>query len=181
MNGDISPSNTTDRELRSTPADEVVTETIVAFLRGIGLEVRMGAITDATVLPGITVERGALVIDPARLKFPGDLLHEAGHLAVKPEAERQRASSDLGGDPAEEMMAIAWSYAAAVHLRLPPEVPFHDAGYRGDARSLIENFAAGRYLALPMLQWVGLAYDERRAKEAGAPAYPQMRRWLRGE
>jgi hypothetical protein len=77
------------------------------------------------------------------------------------------------------MMAIAWSYAAAVHLQLPLEVLFHAEGYRGGSQSLIDNFAAGRYLAVPMLQWLGMTYDDKRAKEAGVDPYPNMVKWLR--
>src|SRR5258708_1523489 len=60
---------------------------VLDFLRGIGLAVSIGEIEGPTVLPGIRVVAGGLVVDPARLKHPGDLLHEAGHLAVMP-AER---------------------------------------------------------------------------------------------
>jgi len=74
---------------------------IVAFLRGIGLEVKTRAVAGPTFLPGITVERGVIVFDPVSLQHPGDLLHEAGHLAVKPPLERQSASANLGGDAAE--------------------------------------------------------------------------------
>ena len=35
------------------------------------------------------------------------------------------------------------------------------------------------YLALPTLQWLGMAYDKRRAAEAGVAPFPAMRRWLR--
>ena len=156
-----------------------MTELIVSFLREIGLEVKARTIDEPTFLPGITVDRGLLVFDPARLRYPGDLLHEAGHLAVRPGSERPGVSGDLGNDPAEEMMAIAWSWAALVHLGLPPEVVFHPEGYRGGSQSLIENFAQGRFLAVPMLQWVGMTYDQRRARELQAAAYPQMTRWLR--
>ena len=48
------------------------------------------------------------------------------------------------------MMAIAWSYAAAVHLGLDPAVVFHEAGYRGGSGSLIENFAQERYIGVPI-------------------------------
>ena len=163
----------------TTELDPDETARIVAFLRDIGLEIQSGLIDETTVLPGITVDRGVLIFDPAKLKFPGDLLHEAGHLAVKASAERQQVSSDMSADPAEEMMAIAWSYAAAVHLQLPPEVVFHPEGYRGGSHSLIENFAAGRYLAVPMLQWLGMACDEKRAQETGIAPYPKMISWLR--
>jgi len=152
---------------------------IVAFLREIGLEVQFGTVEGATVLPGINVDRGVLVCDPERLKFAGDLLHEAGHLAVKTPAERRHASSDMGSDPAEEMMAIAWSYAALLQLQLAPDVVFHAEGYRGGSKSIIENFGAGQYFGVPMLQWLGLCHDEKRAKELGTAPFPKMARWLR--
>jgi hypothetical protein len=160
-------------------SNQELTEKIVAFLRDIGLEVRAGSVASGTVLPGISVAQGVLVYDATRLQFPGDLLHEAGHLAVKPAAERKLAGANLGGDPAEETMAISWSYAAILHLQLPPQVVFHPAGYRGGSQSLLENFAAGRHLAVPMLQWLGLTQDEMNARETGAMPYPKMRKWLR--
>ena len=156
-----------------------VTAAIVEFLSSIGLETRAGAVEGTSFVPGITVDRGVIVFDPATMKYPGDLLHEAGHLAVKPPAERARATVDMGSDPAEEMTAIAWSYAAALEIGIPPEVVFHAAGYRGGSQSLIENFAEGRFLAVPMLEWLGMTYGEKRARELGASPYPQMRRWLR--
>ncbi len=173
------PTTIAGTECQPAPPDPVVTARIVEFLRGIGLEVVTGEIDEPTALPGIKVDRGVLVLDPARLRFPGDLLHEAGHLAVKPPAERRQATADLGSDPAEEMMAIAWSYAAVLQLQLPPAVVFHPAGYAGGAQSLLENFAAGRYLAVPMLQWIGLTYDAQRAEDNGVAPYPRMRTWLR--
>jgi len=132
-----------------------------------------------SVLPEITVDQGVLVYDPARLQFPGDLLNEAGHLAAKLPAERKLAGANLGSDPAEEMMAISWSYAAILHPKLPPEIMFHPAGYRGGSQSLLENFAAGRYLAIPMLQWVDITCDEKQARESVLAPCPKMKRWLR--
>jgi hypothetical protein len=156
-----------------------VTEKIIAFLRDIGLVIRAEALGDETVLPGIKVEHGGLIYDPTKLKYPGDLLHEAGHLAVKTPADRLVCGADVGNDPAEEMMAISWSYAAALHIGLPPEVVFHPDGYRGGSQSLLDNFAAARYLALPMLQWIGLTYDEKQARHLGVEPFPKMKLWLR--
>lgn len=65
-------------------------------------------------------------------------------------------------------MAIAWSYAAAVHLGLPATAVFHDGGYRGGGPNLVENFTAGRWVGVPMLRWVGLAADD----------YPRMAAWV---
>lgn len=57
-------------KLRPVEAEPAVTAKIVAFLRVIGLEVQTRAIDGATVLPGIAVEHGVLIYDPAQLQFP---------------------------------------------------------------------------------------------------------------
>lgn len=158
---------------------ERLTGVLAAFLQEIGISVRWAALAGPTVLPGVAIERGVLVIDTAKLLYPGDVLHEAGHLAVVPPTERAVLGGDAGPDPASEMMAIAWSWAAVEHLGLDPSVVFHPDGYRGGSASLIENFRAGRYLAVPMLQWAGMAVDAQRGAELGIEPYPRMIRWLR--
>ena|SRR5215469_13278743 len=65
-----------------------LTNQIAAFLNEIGLAVRSGAFPEPTFLPNIHVEHGVLLVDDGRLFYPGDLLHEAGHLAVTPSALR---------------------------------------------------------------------------------------------
>jgi len=155
-----------------------LTGAIAVFLTEIGLDVRAGDAGEQTFLPGIKVDHGGLLVDEARLKYPGDLLHEAGHLAVMSPERRGRAHINVGQKAAEEMMAIAWSYAALVHLRLDPSIVFHPDGYRGGSQALIENFTSGRTIGVPMLQWLGMAMDARRAAEAGGEAYPAMIKWL---
>ncbi len=150
---------------------------MLPFLAEIGLVVRERPLPAATFLPGILIERGTLVIDRDRLAYPGDLLHEAGHLAVVPPAERATLHDNLQTGPGEEMAAIAWSYAAALHLGIDPAVVFHSAGYKGGAQSLIENFGAGRYFGVPLLQWYGLTRE--RDDGSGAAVYPKMDGWLR--
>ena len=150
---------------------------IINFLRSIGLTVIEQPITVATVLPGISVAHGALVVDHAAIKYPGDLLHEAGHLAIVPAVARAVLHENVGDDGGNEMGAIAWSYAALVHLRLAPSVLFHEHGYRGGADCLIENFTQRRYIGVPMLTWRGLA-DAPSQSETDATGYPTMKRWL---
>lgn len=153
--------------------------TISGFLGEIGIPVEVGEIQEATFLPGIRADAGVLRVDLAKLAWPGDLLHEAGHLALLTGEQRTQARGDLGDNGGAEMGAIAWSYAAAIHLRLDPAVVFHQAGYHGGGQSMIDNFAAGQYIGVPMLQWLGLALDPRRPVRDGEP-YPRMLRWLRG-
>lgn len=156
-----------------------VVEKIARFFEAIGLAVRFAEIPGPTFLPGVAIRHGVLTIDPEKLLYPGDLFHEAGHLAVLPPADRVQADGDVGDDGGMEMAAIAWSYAAAAHLGLPADFVFHDAGYRGGAGSLRESFAAGYVVGLPMLEWMGLSADAKRAALLGVAPYPAMLRWLR--
>jgi hypothetical protein len=153
--------------------------TIAAFLAEIGLPVEIGEIHHPTFLPGIHADSGILRVDPSRLSCPGDLLHEAGHLALLTEQQRSQVTGDVGDSGGEELGAIAWSYAAAVHLQLDPCVVFHEHGYRGGGQSMLQNFADGRYIGVPMLQWLGLCLDEKSALPLGLKPYPHMLRWLR--
>jgi hypothetical protein len=149
-----------------------VTQRIVDFVREIGLAVERGNVAES-LLPGIAVRRGGLVLDESRLAHPGDLLHEAGHLAVA-DPGRRAMLNDVGNDPTEEMAALPWSYAATRHLGLDPSVVFHAAGYRRGSAGLIEAFNHGRGPGLPVLQWWGMTLGPK-----GEPPFPHMLRWLR--
>jgi hypothetical protein len=158
---------------------EALLDRILPFLREIGFQIREADLSgQKTFVPGIALAGGVLLIDRSKLLYPGDLLHEAGHLAIMSPERRMRIQGDAGKKAAEEMMAIAWSYAAAVHLGLPPNALFHEGGYKGASASLIENFTNGRYIGVPMLQWIGLTADGKRAQELGIEPYPHMIKWV---
>ena len=152
---------------------------IATFLNEIGLPVALGEIGSPTFLPGIHAASGILHVDRAKLEWPGDLLHEAGHLALLSPEERLTVDGNVGDDGGDEMGAIAWSYAAALHLGLDPSVVFHSGGYHGGSTDILANFAAGRYLGVPILQWRELCLDAGRAQAEGLDPYPHMLRWLR--
>jgi hypothetical protein len=145
-------------------------ETIAGFFAEIGLPFQFAELPGPTFLPGVAIQRGVLTIDREKLLYPGDLLHEAGHMAVLSAAERAGLDGDVGPDGGMELAAIGWSYAAALHIGLPVEVVFHDDGYRGGAASLRQNFAQGYYLGVPLLQWMEMTTQDR---------FPAMDRWLR--
>lgn len=159
-------------------------EKIVGFVLEIGISVKYGSVpSEKEFLPGICISNGGLIVDKATLKYPGDILHEAGHLAVISSEERQKIDGvlDTNTDKSagEEMMAIAWSYAAAVHLNIDPSIVFHEYGYKGGGATIVKNFSEGRYFGLPLLQWVGLTLDNENAAEKKQQPYPSMLTWLR--
>ena len=79
-----------------------------------------------TFLPGLCIERGGLVYASAKLEHPGDLLHEAGHIAMSPPSKRDVMGGTLDEELGVqlEMAAIAWSYAACSFLKLDPKRGF---------------------------------------------------------
>lgn len=154
---------------------------ILLFLQKIGLKYDLESIEHDTFLPGLKLRNGTLVIDTKLLLYPGDVLHEAGHLACMPLNIRQTMSDNLqdcdmhrGG----EMMAIAWSYAACVFLKIDPEIVFHQHGYKGGGQNLIQNFNAGNNIGLPLLQWSGMSYDVLTAESLGQQPFPHMISWI---
>jgi hypothetical protein len=153
---------------------------IISWLRQIGLTVRLVPLNAGTFLPGVTLEPGGLIVDPERLLYPGDLLHEAGHLATMLPGQRALTGPDAGSDMGDEIAAQTWSYAAAVHLNLAPEIVFHATGYKGAAQKLIEVYRDG-LAGVPLLQWMGLTLDGKRAQKEGVDPYPHMVKWLREE
>lgn len=165
--------------------EEPVTDELVRFIRSIGIEVSYDAIEGETFLPGILIKDGGIIVDESKLLYPGDLLHEAGHLAVLKPDERKTSGGNMGeakdknNADGEELMAIAWSYAALSHLGIDPEIVFHPQGYKGASDWYIEQYTTGKYIALPLLQWIGLCYDEKNAQTNNAAPFPAMIKWLR--
>ena len=156
-------------------------EKCLSFLKNIGIETRFVNIKEPTFLPGLSIESGIILIDLQLLKYPGDILHEAGHIAVVPFADRSLLSATTIGSrdhhQSEEMMAIAWSYAVCIHLEIDPYFVFHDEGYKGGGSYIADNFKNGGYIGLPMLQWKGMAADNKNAAILNVKPYPHMLKW----
>lgn len=148
------------------------TARIVAFLEGIGIKVEAAPVPEQTFLPGMAIVNGELHYDPEQMFHPGDLLHEAGHIALMDPKERVRFSGDFDDGEGFEIGVLCWSYAAALASQTPLEVLFHKDGYKGESDWLIETFSNGSYLGLPLLQWKELTDQD------GDWAFPKMRKWL---
>lgn len=147
------------------------------FVRSVGIDVRQCVIDWKSRFPGLDVRMGSVLIDETQLIHPGNILHEAGHIAVHDPA--RRAHPKFSPTKGEEMGALAWSYAAVMHLGLGAELVFYPGSYQGWDQSLIENFSEGRYLGVPLLQLHGMAADPARAAALGVKPFPHMLRWVR--
>ena len=159
-------------------ADPIVRR-ITSFLISIGLGVRAGDVPAVTVVPGIHIDKGELIVDESRLTYPGDLLHEAGHVVVRPKERWADITGGVDSDAGEEMAAIAWSYAAAVHLEIDPSIVFHSGGYKDASQAILSSFAEGGGIGVPMLQYFGMSAEVRQAAGLGRRPFPAMTRWTR--
>lgn len=144
---------------------------LTGFVQRAGVPVRAEAIEGETFLPGLTIMSGTLVVDAARLEWPGDILHEAAHIALAPPSRRAALGGKLTVTPAEEMAALAWSYAAAVAAEIDPAIVFHEGGYKREGNELLTCYASGMGSGgpgVPILQWYGMT-----------TGFPRMDNWLR--
>ena len=86
------------------------------FLAEVGIGVRLREDEESQSIEGLSIREGQVVIDPQVPIWPGDLLHEAGHVAVVP-PETRPSLSHVRRVLAEERMAIAWSSNGSAPLR----------------------------------------------------------------
>ncbi len=159
-----------------------LTKKIAGFLNEIGIQTIPAELDSETFLPGILVKDGRLLVEESKLKFPGDLLHEAGHLAVAPAEIRHLLGDEVIVPQADlddlEIRAILWSYAACVYLQIDPRIVFHENGYRGQSESLLLNFELGVFIGFSGLEENGMAFSENKAHEIGVAPFPAMQKWL---
>jgi hypothetical protein len=95
-------------------------------------------------------------------------------VAAPAERRREKLSPSRG----DEMAAIAWSYAAAVRLAIDPTLVLHPGGYPGGGQWYADQFAAGHYFGVPLLQLYDMTV-ERRLAGPGVRPFPHMLRWIR--
>ena len=157
--------------------DDPLTQTLADFVRGVGIEVRAADLPHLTFMPGLDMDHGVLLVDEKRMMSPGDILHEAGHLALK--APEERAADPFRATGAEEISVLAWSYAAALHIGLDLKVLFHGLANGDLHEAILDNFPRGQFIGLPMLQRWGMTVEPRLAVPGGPAPFPHMLRWVR--
>jgi hypothetical protein len=159
-------------------------EQCVDFLNNVvGIETSFRTIGNKSFLPGLLISKGTIIIDKDALEHPGDILHEAGHIAIVPAFERlglsEKGIIKRKNRESEEIMAIAWSYAACIHLSIDPFFVFHEEGYRGGRDFITDSCRDKNYIGLDMLENIGMTVTEKRSKRSNQPSFPHMIKWLR--
>ena len=180
----------------------------IDFVRSIGLSVTEGVAQDVegAFVPGVRIVDGGLIVDPETV-FPGDVLHEAGHLAVIPAKFRQLATGTLrqvfksmtqylkdnptilGGWPEDpvgrcilqsgEAEAAAWQYAAAHHIGLPDQWLFPPESFEGKSEDTLLRLKVNQYFGINGLQAAGWTRVHAMGNPA-KPLYPKLAFWLHG-
>ncbi len=182
-------------------------EPIVAFLRGIGMQVEYGEGGREGFLSGVNIHAGVIHVDPETLLGPGDLLHEAGHMIVLPRQYWPLMNRDMQADIdallAEqtardgtpdpvltraarqgEFMSQAWSYAVVQHLGLPQECLFFPGSYKctdyqgtHPMRAWIEQGTHFGLVPLAQAGFTGYIGMFAHMGSNGLAPFPQMARW----
>lgn len=182
------------------PGDVAITGSFrlcATFLDRIGIPVILSPGADG-FLPGIRILGGSILVTAADDGLAGDLLHEAGHVAVVPALFRPLIDDDVSGlepafgeyieahpdgfsypeDPvcrgiiqSGEQEAAAWSYAAAVAAGIDPWLPF-SKGFNDEGRDVLERMRIRQHYGINGLAAGGMT------RLRGADAFPSMIRWL---
>ncbi len=161
---------------------EAVFKKITDFVQNIGIAIGFRQISEQTFLPGLMIENGTLFIDKNQLKYIGDTLHEAGHIALMNPEQRKNLSGSLESQndaEATEMAVIAWTYAACLEIGIEPSIVFHPDGYKGGSESILENFSNGQYFGVPILEWYGMTERVDNTHKINTISYPKMLIWMR--
>lgn len=195
----------------TTSADDAQTreywvQQVVEFVRGLGIAVAVCTDEAAaeSFLPNVEILDGGLVVRPG--VFPGDILHEAGHLATMPAQFRPLATGQLreafaamsryleanpmglatypedpvarGVMQCSDPEATAWQFAAGQHLGMPDEWLFPLGSYAGDAVAVLLSLKAGGHMGINGLQAAGWTLNRANPFRPNIPVFPQLAFWL---
>lgn len=163
-----------------------------------GLSWRHEATASGFLGAGVDIQEGVLLISPEA--SVGNVLHEAGHLAILPQPVRQFVNTDLDkavgllmatidwSNPDSPLCraaiqcgdteATAWAWAAGLAAGIPGPAVIRNEDYDGTGFEIREMLRTGAYMGIHGLQHAGLcAASDRWASHTRLPVYPRLARW----
>jgi len=144
--------------------EDKVIQKMYAFLRKIGIPVKEKVLLETTFLPGLKIENSTLFVDREKLKYKGDIIHEAGHIALEKPAVRKKINGNISDtiDTSEgtEIAIHLWSFLVCKELDIPLDIVFHSDGYKNASDWIISNFENQIYVGRPLLAWMGIVSYE---------------------
>ncbi|MEP9356377.1 hypothetical protein ABLE93_22740 [Xanthobacter sp. KR7-65] len=172
------------------------------FLQSIGIAVTIDPVAaKGGFLPGLRVRGATITVAAADHDLAGDMMHEAGHIAVTPSLFRDQLDGNtnavlpamfawLDAHPAAfgypenpvaraimqslETEAIAWSYAAALAADIDSRLPFLK-GFGGGGLDIHHQVEHGQHLGIHGLAHGGMT--ELPWRHSVTP-FPKMKRWM---
>lgn len=172
--------------------------TVASFLNDIGLEARMvDQLGAPSFLKDVCIDHGTLQFTENALV--GDLLHDAGHLAVIParfriqmhgnlyksfreilknldhmDPEDPEAVALLNGD---DLAATAWGWACGRHLDIDPQVIITPESFGHEGDHIRRMLSMNSYFGIQALQATGFCLA-RDLCVSGRSVFPKLNFWL---
>lgn len=165
----------------------------IIFLKGIGFNTERGEVTANSFVPNITIKNGEIVYNEEALV--GDMLHEAGHLAILPAKYRSICQANVGRSVAEiwkhadaagelevdspmyraliqasDPEATAWAWAAGKEIGIAEEEIIPDFQYQGTGEEIRSMLSARCYLGINGLRAAGMLDSVK--------TFPKLTRWV---
>lgn len=167
-------------------------EEIIAFLNEIGIKTSRGNVPSNSFMPNIAIQDGSIIYNKDATL--GDLLHEAGHLAIIPKKYRPMCQGDMDEsmraifDKAEiagEMIpdstiycaliqssdpeATAWAWSAGRHIGIEPQDIIADYLYEGTGADVRLMLSLNCYLGINGLRAAGML--------TSVKSFPHLTQW----
>lgn len=177
------------------------------FIQSIGLPIENVSeylAPESTFIPYVLIHEGGIKVCVDKV-FPGELLHESGHLAILPPQFRKLANGSLSAafsaasDYLEEnpsglmsypedavaraciqcgeAEAQAWQYAAAKEFGMPNEWMFSDESLKSGADDVLFRLENNQHFGINGMRAAGWT-ELQRNPHTTIPVYPKLAFWL---
>ncbi|MGF1700382.1 hypothetical protein L4D09_08725 [Photobacterium makurazakiensis] len=154
---------------------------VTEFIQDIGLTIIEKKQGETSTESHCWIKAGRIYFQhqPNREVKTGEILFMAALIAITPEEERFRLSCAKCNDNHDNMMALAWCWAAIHHLELSIDILLYSFS-NAPCYQVLERWSECRFLGVPLLQNVGMTVEPTCRNVDSNTTFPKMLRWVRG-